>query len=205
MLSRLREASLLASPKLSTFDHHSLQNPSNVGRPNRDRLDQQRIIQAEFADDQNPSRALRIRGSTPFTMAGLFGSAAASQNNTIGDLKQDVELGSPPEDSISDLAFNPNPADPKDFLAVASWDKKVRVYEILSNGQGQGKVQLEHDAPVLSVDFFKVRLFDQAPRWRMVGADVHPTGWLQGSLCRRRQDGQGAGSQHGPGRTGSAA
>lgn len=91
-------------------------------------------------------------------MAGLFGSAAASANNTIGDLKQDVELGSPPEDSISDLAFNPNPADPKDFLAVASWDKKVRVYEILSNGQGQGKVQLEHDAPVLSVDFFKVRL-----------------------------------------------
>ena len=92
-------------------------------------------------------------------MAGLFGAAAASQSNTIGDLKQDVELGSPPEDSISDLSFNPNPTDPKDFLAVASWDKKVRVYEILSNGQGQGKVQMEHDAPVLSVDFFKVRLF----------------------------------------------
>jgi len=88
-------------------------------------------------------------------MAGLFGAAQASTSNTLGDLKQDVELGSPPEDSISDLAFNPNPNDPKDFLAVASWDKRVRVYEILSNGQGQGKVQIEHEGPVFSCDFFK--------------------------------------------------
>ena len=90
-------------------------------------------------------------------MAGLFGAAAATTSNTLGDLKQDVELGSPPEDSISDLAFNPNPTDPKDFLAVASWDKRVRIYEIMSNGQGQGKAQIEHDGPVFSVDFFKVR------------------------------------------------
>ena len=89
-------------------------------------------------------------------MAGLFG-AAATAASTIGDLKQDVELGSPPEDSISDLAFNPNPADQKDFLAVASWDKKVRIYEIMSNGQGQPKALIDHDGPVLSVDFFKVR------------------------------------------------
>jgi len=91
-------------------------------------------------------------------MAGLFGttSAATTPSNTLGDLKQDVELGNPPEDSISDLAFNPNPTDPKDFLAVASWDKKVRIYEILPNGQGQPKAQIEHDGPVFSVDFFKV-------------------------------------------------
>jgi mRNA export factor len=90
-------------------------------------------------------------------MAGLFGSTAAAASNTIGDLKQDVELGTPPEDSISDLAFNPNPTDQKDFLAVSSWDKKVRVYEILSNGQGQPKLHMDHDGPVFSCDFFKVR------------------------------------------------
>jgi mRNA export factor len=89
-------------------------------------------------------------------MAGLFGTQQAAASNTLGDLKNDVELGSPPEDGISDLAFNPNPTDPKDFLAVASWDKKVRIYEIMSNGQGQGKAQIEHDGPVFSVDFFKV-------------------------------------------------
>jgi mRNA export factor len=92
-------------------------------------------------------------------MSGLFGSAASTTSNTLGELKNDVELGSPPEDTISDLAFNPNPTDPKDFLAVASWDKKVRVYEILSNGQGQGKVAIDHDGPVFSVDFFKVCVY----------------------------------------------
>lgn len=89
-------------------------------------------------------------------MAGLFGSAAQAASNTLGDLARDVELSNGPEDSISDIAFNPNPADPKDFLAVASWDKKVRIYEIMSNGQGVGKVAADHDGPVLSVDFFKV-------------------------------------------------
>ncbi|KAK0636343.1 WD40-repeat-containing domain protein [Bombardia bombarda] len=90
-------------------------------------------------------------------MAGLFGSqtsaAATAASNTIGDLKQDVELTSPPEDSITALAFNPNPTDPKDLLAVASWDKKVRIYEILPNGQGQGRAVIEHDGPVFSCDF----------------------------------------------------
>lgn len=91
-------------------------------------------------------------------MAGLFSTTSSSQtqSNTLGDLKSDVALDNPPEDSISGLAFNPNPADQKDFLAVASWDKKVRIYEILGNGQGQPKAQIEHEGPVLSVDFFKV-------------------------------------------------
>lgn len=88
-------------------------------------------------------------------MSGLFGAQAQSTTNSLGDLKSDVELAQPPEDTISDLAFNPNPTDQKDFLAVSSWDKKVRVYEVLSNGQTQGKHQYDHDGPVLSVDFAK--------------------------------------------------
>lgn len=89
-------------------------------------------------------------------MAGLFGGTSSpTLTNALGDLKNDVQLNNPPEDSISDLAFNPNPADVKDLLAVASWDKKVRIYEVLSNGQGEGKHLYEHDAPVLACDFFK--------------------------------------------------
>ncbi|KAK4162621.1 nucleoporin GLE2 [Cladorrhinum sp. PSN259] len=87
-------------------------------------------------------------------MAGLF-QTAATGTNTLGDLKGDVELQQGPEDSISDIAFNPNQADQKDFLAVASWDKKIRVYEILNTGQGQGKVAVESEGPILSCDFFK--------------------------------------------------
>jgi len=89
-------------------------------------------------------------------MSGLFGSATAAATNTVGDLKNDVAVANPPEDSISDLAFNPNPADQKDFLAVSSWDKKVRIYEILSNGTGEGRHLYEHDGPVFSCDFAKV-------------------------------------------------
>ncbi|KAF2718198.1 WD40 repeat-like protein [Polychaeton citri CBS 116435] len=93
-------------------------------------------------------------------MAGIFGSAASSStaNPTQGDLKNDVALNNPPEDSISDLCFSPqpNPGNPStELLCVASWDKKVRIYEIDSNGQSQGKALWDHDAPVLSCAFSK--------------------------------------------------
>ena len=109
-------------------------------------------------------------------MASLVGSSTTSAPSQLGDLKQDVELANLPEDSISDLAFNPNPNDSsgKDFLAVASWDRKLRVYEILGNGQGNPKAAADHDAPVLSCDFFKVgtvlsaRMFPTA----LTGLDV---------------------------------
>jgi mRNA export factor len=81
-------------------------------------------------------------------MAGLFGtsSAASSANPTQGDLSKDVPLANPPEDSISDMSFSPQ----SDHLAVASWDKKVRIYEIDAQGQSQGKAMFEHEGPVLS-------------------------------------------------------
>jgi mRNA export factor len=88
-------------------------------------------------------------------MAGLFGSAAStSQANTLGDLSKDVALQTPPDDSISDLAFSPQ----SDHLAVASWDKKVRIYQITQNGGSEGKAFFEHDAPVLSCHWSPVRL-----------------------------------------------
>lgn len=87
----------------------------------------------------------------------LFGAAAnttaaASATSTQGDLKNDVELTQPPEDSISDLSFSSR----ADLLAVASWDKKVRIYEISASGQSQGKAMFEHEAPVFSVVWSKV-------------------------------------------------
>jgi mRNA export factor len=91
-------------------------------------------------------------------MSGLFGSASSSStiaSQTQGDLKQDVALSDPPTDSISDIAFSPAPNGP-DFLAVASWDNKVRIYEIAANGQSQGRHAYEHSQPVLNCDFSKV-------------------------------------------------
>lgn len=95
-------------------------------------------------------------------MSGLFGSSAAAAaaasaaaSTTVGDLKQDVALSDPPSDSISDLSFSPAPNGP-DFLAISSWDNKVRIYEIAPNGQSQGRHAFEHSQPVLSCDFSKV-------------------------------------------------
>jgi len=80
-------------------------------------------------------------------MSGLFGSAAsAAANATQGDLSKDVAVKDPPEDSVSCISFSPQ----TDHLAVASWDKKVRIYEIDAQGNSQGKALFEHEGPVLS-------------------------------------------------------
>ncbi len=89
------------------------------------------------------------------TMASLFGTAAtaaATANNSLGDISKDVPLVSPPEDSISDLAFSPE----SQHLAVSSWDKKVRIYEVNNQGNSEGKAMFEHEAPVLSVHWSRV-------------------------------------------------
>lgn len=137
-------------------------------------------------------------------MSLLFGSSASqtAATNTVGDLKQDVQLNNPPEDSISDLAFNPNPADQKDFLAVASWDKKVRIYEIHNNGQGEGKHLYEHDGPVFACDYFKVCLlpdstptteggiYRRGPLFSLI-VQNNKTGRTEDRFRRRGQTGQG--------------
>ncbi|MCJ1475411.1 RNA export factor gle2 [Lambiella insularis] len=78
-------------------------------------------------------------------MSSLFGSSStsAAQSNTPGDISKDITLTSPPEDGISDLSFSPQ----ADYLAVASWDKQVRIYEINSSGQSEGKAKFDHEAP----------------------------------------------------------
>ncbi|RMZ81773.1 hypothetical protein DV738_g1968, partial [Chaetothyriales sp. CBS 135597] len=82
-------------------------------------------------------------------MAGLFGSSSSSSSsatNAPGDPSKDIQLGSPPEDSISDLQFSPA----ADFLAVSSWDKKVRIYQVSEQGQNEGKAAFDFDLPVLN-------------------------------------------------------
>lgn len=87
-------------------------------------------------------------------MSGLFSSGASSANPTQGDIKNDVEVKDPPKDSISDIAFS----SAADYLAVGSWDNAVRIYEIDAQGNSQGKAMFQHEGPVLSVAWNKVRL-----------------------------------------------
>ncbi|KAL0639630.1 RNA export factor gle2 [Maublancomyces gigas] len=78
-------------------------------------------------------------------------SAAAANANNQGDLSKDIELTAPPEDSVSDISFSSQ----SEHLAVASWDKKVRIYEISATGSSVGKAVYEHEGPVLSVVWSK--------------------------------------------------
>ena len=91
-------------------------------------------------------------------MAGIFAAGGTtvvgntSGSNTQGDLSKDVAVTSPPDDSISDIAFSPQ----AEHLAVASWDKKVRIYEINNQGGSEGKAFFEHEGPVFSTHWSKV-------------------------------------------------
>jgi mRNA export factor len=86
-------------------------------------------------------------------MSGLFGAPAATATSTTGDLSKDAELANPPEDSTSHLAFSPT----GDFLAVSSWDKKVRIYQVSETGQTEGKAAIDFEAPVLNCAWSDVR------------------------------------------------
>ena len=85
-------------------------------------------------------------------MTTVFGAAASGANQTTGDISKDVALNNPPDDGISDLAFSPM----TEHLAVSSWDKKVRIYEINAQGGSEGKALFEHEQPVFSCCWSKV-------------------------------------------------
>lgn len=89
-------------------------------------------------------------------MASLFSSTANNTTtpatNTSGDISKDVALSQPPEDSISDLSFSPT----ADFLAVSSWDSRMRIYEVNDQGQSQGKAEVTFDKSVLTCSWSHV-------------------------------------------------
>ncbi|CCM00075.1 uncharacterized protein FIBRA_02102 [Fibroporia radiculosa] len=77
----------------------------------------------------------------------FFGNASRSTTVTTTQADKDIEVADPPTDSISSISFSPQ----ADYLAVASWDNNVRIYEVGQNGQTQGKAMYAHQGPVLSL------------------------------------------------------
>ncbi|KAJ8258505.1 hypothetical protein COCON_G00175170 [Conger conger] len=78
--------------------------------------------------------------------SGVFGNATTDNHNPM----KDVEVTSPPDDSISCLAFSP-PTMPANFLIGGSWANDVRCWEVQDNGQTVPKAQQTHTGPVLDV------------------------------------------------------
>ncbi|VDL18002.1 unnamed protein product [Hymenolepis diminuta] len=66
--------------------------------------------------------------------------------------KKDVEVPSPPTDTLSCIKFSPaNTNATNTYLAGTSWDNRVRVWEVASNGSANPKAEQMHQGPALSL------------------------------------------------------
>ncbi|KAH8793201.1 WD40-repeat-containing domain protein [Hyaloscypha finlandica] len=70
----------------------------------------------------------------------------SSPRHVPGDLSNDRQLDSPPDDSTSSLAWSPV----ENYLAVGSWDCRVRIYDITKSQTGVVAAAIEFGGPVLS-------------------------------------------------------
>ncbi|CAJ2506282.1 Uu.00g004120.m01.CDS01 [Anthostomella pinea] len=69
----------------------------------------------------------------------------------MGSLLKDVTLPADAEDTISSVSWSPV----ANHLAAASWDGKVRVYDVAANGSARGAAVLSVDGPVFDCDWAK--------------------------------------------------
>lgn len=115
----------------------------------------------------------------------LYQSTTSTSLGSIQDLQNDLVVPSIGTDSVADICFSPV----GDLLAVASWDGKVRVYEVGGAAMGgrptgcQGRAMYSAGGPVLSARFTpdgtkvvsggadkQIKLFDLASQqWQSVG------------------------------------
>jgi len=66
--------------------------------------------------------------------------------------RPDIELADGPSDAVGALAFSPA----ANHLAVASWDSKLRIYDLTQSHTGQGRALISFDGPVLDCQWLKV-------------------------------------------------
>lgn len=76
-------------------------------------------------------------------MFNNLGAAAGNPN-------KDLEVSSPPDDTVSALEFSP-PSVPQNFLVAGSWDCKVRCWEVEQSGKTVPKAAQSMDGPILDV------------------------------------------------------
>jgi WD40 repeat protein len=99
---------------------------------------------------------------------------------TPSDLSGDFTLSSPPEDSISSLCWSSK----ANYLAVGSWDSKVRIYDVTASSTGTGVAAIDFEGPVLTCDWSPVRaLFSCSSRLTTNSY----LGWTEGRRRRHRQ------------------
>lgn len=87
-----------------------------------------------------------------FSNAGLNTSGTFGSNITPASANpmKDFEVTSPPDDSVSSLAFSPATL-PQNYLVAGSWDNHVRCWEVEQSGKTVPKSMQTMGGPVLDV------------------------------------------------------
>jgi len=73
----------------------------------------------------------------------MFGSSGYQNPN------KDIPVENSPSETVSSLSWSPT----SNLLAAGSWDNKVYLWEVQSNGRTVAKALTKHEAPVLCTDF----------------------------------------------------
>lgn len=81
-----------------------------------------------------------------FNQANALGATATSASNPM----KDFDVVSPPDDSISSLAFSPASIQ-QNFLVAGSWDCNVRCWEVEQSGKTVPKSLQSMTEPILDV------------------------------------------------------
>ena len=77
-------------------------------------------------------------------------STLTTTTSTNPNPMKDFEVASPPDDSVSCLAFSPATI-PQNFLVAGSWDCNVRCWEVEQTGKTVPKSMQSMTGPVLDV------------------------------------------------------
>lgn len=88
---------------------------------------------------------------SPLTSQSAFGAAPQVQPNPM----KDIEVISPPDDTVSAMEFSPM-ALPQNFLLAGSWDSSVRLWEVEQSGKTIPKQMQTMGGAVLDVCWAEV-------------------------------------------------
>lgn len=91
---------------------------------------------------------------SPLTGQGAFG---ATPQQVQGNPMKDIEVSSPPEDTVSAMEFSPMTLQ-QNFLLAGSWDSSVRLWEVESTGKTVPKQMQTMGGAVLDVCWADVRI-----------------------------------------------
>lgn len=121
-------------------------------------------------------------GSPQLGTQSAFGAAQTASVNPM----KDIEVASPPEDSVTAMEFSPATI-PQNFLIAGSWDSSVRCWEVESSGKTVPKQMKTMGGPVLDVCWADVSC-SLSPRYYFYWLLFHQFVWrrtAQKSLSHR--------------------